>query len=73
MDYIKSLSEIVSENMGKEITLTEQTTFDDLGFDSLDKVELLMAVEYKFGFTFPDDVMANNVAELIEVIKKSAK
>lgn len=73
MDYIKTLSEIVSENMGKDITLTEATTFDDLGFDSLDKVELLMAIEDKFGFTFPDDVAANNVSELIDIIKKNAK
>ena len=73
MDYIKTLSEIVSENMGKDIALTEATTFDDLGFDSLDKVELLMAIEDKFGFTFPDDVAANNVSELIDIIKKNAK
>lgn len=28
---------------------------DDLGADSLDQVELIMAMEEKFGFSIPDD------------------
>ena len=36
-----------------EITL--DATFDELGFDDLDSVELVMAVEKEFGIAVPDE------------------
>jgi acyl carrier protein len=33
-------------------------SFIDLGFDSLDKIELLFAVEERFGVSIPDDIAA---------------
>ncbi len=42
-------------NVNKE-TITEQSKFiDDLGADSLDAVEIVMAVEEEFGIEIPDD------------------
>ncbi len=70
MDIIKKLEEIVSEYKGEQITLRPDTTFDDLGFDSLDKVELLMKIEEEFNFQFPDDIQVGAVGELEAIIKK---
>ena len=47
----EKLSELISEKFGVEPdTITMETTFeDDLGADSLDIVELSMALEEEFG------------------------
>ena len=70
MDILKKLQEIVCEYRNEKIELKPETTFDDLGFDSLDKVELLMKLEEEFNFQFPDDVQVSGVQELVDIIKK---
>lgn len=49
----EKLSELISEQFGVEAdTISMETTFeDDLGADSLDIVELSMALEEEFGVT----------------------
>lgn len=60
MDNIEErVKRIISEQLGiteSEIRL-EQSLMDDLGADSLDEVELLMAIEDEFAFAsgIPDD------------------
>lgn len=73
MDLLKKLQDIVSEYRGEQIELKPETTFDDLGFDSLDKVELLMKLEDEFSFQFPDDIQVNSVRELIDILKEHVK
>lgn len=70
MDILKKLQDIVCEYRGEQIELKPETTFDELGFDSLDKVELLMKLEEEFDFQFPDDVQVTGVKELIDIIAK---
>jgi len=52
-----TLKDIVSEQLGvPPEKVTEEASFqDDLGADSLDLVELIMAVEEKFGVEIADD------------------
>ncbi len=73
MDILKKLQDIVCEYRGEQLELKPETTFDDLGFDSLDKVELLMKLEDEFSFQFPDDIQVNAVGELIDVLKEHVK
>ena len=68
METLKTLQEIVSEYKGEAVELTAETTFADLGFDSLDQVELVMQVEDKFGITLGDDLVVTNVGELVAKI-----
>lgn len=51
------VKKIVVEHLGVESDkVTEQASFiDDLGADSLDIVELVMAFEEEFGVEIPDD------------------
>lgn len=48
---------IVAEQLGvKEEEVTDNASFiDDLGADSLDTVELVMALEEEFGIEIPDE------------------
>lgn len=57
MSVEKRLKEIVAENLGvNEDEIKADSHFiDDLGADSLDTVELVMAFEEEFGIEIPDD------------------
>jgi len=48
--------DVVSEQLSipKE-KITRETTFNDLGADSLDVVEMVMQLEEEFDITIPDD------------------
>ncbi len=56
-DISERVKKIVVEHLGVEPDkVTEQASFiDDLGADSLDTVELVMAFEEEFGCEIPDD------------------
>ena len=60
------IKKIVVEHLGVDADkVTEESSFiDDLGADSLDIVELVMAFEEEFGVEIPDDA-----AEKIATVK----
>lgn len=66
----EKVKKIVVENLGvEESKVTESSSFvEDLGADSLDQVELVMAFEEEFGIEIPDDV-----AETITTVKKAVE
>ena len=73
-DKIKS---IIVEQLGvDEEEVTEDASFvDDLGADSLDAVELVMALEEEFGLEIPDEdaEKITRVKEAIEYIDTHSK
>ncbi len=72
---------IVVEQLGvKEEEITSQASFvDDLGADSLDTVELVMALEEEFGTEIPDEdaekivTVKNAVEYIMQRMDKEAK
>ncbi|HIB35504.1 MAG TPA: acyl carrier protein [Dehalococcoidia bacterium] len=60
-DTIEKVQAIVVEHLGIDSEkVTESASFiDDLGADSLDTVELVMAFEEEFGIEIPDDAAEN--------------
>jgi acyl carrier protein len=68
------VKKIVVEHLGvEEAKVTETASFiDDLGADSLDTVELVMAFEEAFGVEIPDDAAEKitTVKDAIEFIEK---
>lgn len=67
-DIAERVKKIVVEHLGvEESKVTENASFiDDLGADSLDTVELVMAFEEEFGCEIPDDA-----AEKIVTVKNA--
>ena len=56
-DVGATVKKIVADHLGvDEAKVTDEASFiDDLGADSLDTVELVMAFEEEFGCEIPDD------------------
>jgi acyl carrier protein len=75
-DIADRVKKIVIEHLGVEAEkVTEAAHFiDDLGADSLDTVELVMAFEEEFGCEIPDDAAEKilTVKDAIEYIKEHA-
>lgn len=71
------VKKIVIEHLGveEEKVTTEASFIDDLGADSLDIVELVMAFEEEFGVEIPDDAAEkiSTVNDAIEYINKNAE
>jgi acyl carrier protein len=72
-DISERVKKIVVEHLGvEEAKVTEAASFvDDLGADSLDTVELVMAFEEEFGCEIPDDAAEKilTVKDAIEYIQ----
>ena len=70
------VKKIVVEHLGVEAEkVTEEASFiDDLGADSLDIVELVMAFEEEFGVEIPDDAAESivTVGYAVKFIKEKA-
>lgn len=63
-DTAERVKKIVVEQLGVEAEKVVPTAsfIDDLGADSLDTVELVMAFEEEFGVEIPDDDAAEKIA-----------
>jgi acyl carrier protein len=68
-DIAERVKKIVVEHLGVDAEkVTEKANFiDDLGADSLDTVELVMAFEEEFGVEIPDDA-AEKIATVGDAI-----
>ncbi len=76
-DVADRVKKIVLEHLGvDEAKVTENASFiDDLGADSLDTVELVMAFEEEFGVEIPDDAAEKilTIKNAIDFISENAK
>lgn len=74
-DIAERVKKIVVDHLGvDESKVTEGASFiDDLGADSLDTVELVMAFEEEFGVEIPDDAAEKivSVKDAIDYIQKN--
>ena len=71
------VKDIIVEQLGvKPEQVTPEAKFiEDLGADSLDTVELVMALEEEFGNEIPDEQAENlqSVSDVIKYVEESAK
>ena len=74
-DVSSKVKKIVADHLGiDEAKVTDESSFiDDLGADSLDTVELVMAFEEEFSIEIPDEIAEKitTIKDAIEHIEKS--
>lgn len=74
---LKKVRELLADQLNKPIEkITENTRFiEDLGVDSLDMIEMLMALEEEFSISVPNDKVeklktVKDIVGFIESVKK---
>ncbi|MFN3976595.1 MAG: acyl carrier protein [Aquificaceae bacterium] len=77
MDLEQRIKEIIADQLGVEVDkLNPSAKFvEDLGADSLDVVELIMAFEEEFGIEIPDEdaEKIRTVGDVIDYLKEKVK
>ncbi|OIO39354.1 MAG: acyl carrier protein [Candidatus Omnitrophica bacterium CG07_land_8_20_14_0_80_50_8] len=75
-EVTQKVRSIIAEQLGVKIEeVTDSASFvDDLGADSLDTVELVMALEEEFGIEIPDEdaEKMTNVGEAVRYVEEKA-
>ncbi len=75
-EIFERVKEIIIEQLGvADTAVTMEASFiDDLGADSLDIVELIMAIEEEFNIEIPDESAEKvvTVGDVVEYIKENA-
>jgi len=64
------MAEIIAEHVGCDVsTITEGTTFEELGVDSLDTVEMVMRLEEELGVELELEGKLETVGELAKFVE----
>lgn len=71
METLAKLKEILSECKGEELDVNMDTTFDELDFDSLDKVDIVMQIEEAYDISLGDNMALSTVGELVKKIDEA--
>ena len=71
MDIRLKLSEVFASK-SPNAKLEDETKLEDLGLDSLDKIELLYAIEESFGIEFENEEMQSfiTIGDIVKSIEK---
>lgn len=74
MDVFEKVKAIVVDQLGAdEEEITQATTFQQLNADSLDIVELVMALEEEFNLDIADEEVENiqSVGDIVKYVKEN--
>jgi len=70
---LEKITQVLRDYKGDDnIEVTESTTFESLGLDSLDTVQLVMDLEEAFEVSIEMDRSITNVAGLMKVIESAS-
>lgn len=70
MQISEQLIELLAEHTGKPAAdITTDTSFESLGIDSLDTVELVMNLEEKLNVELELDEKVNTVGEMVAILE----
>lgn len=73
MNTFEKVCRIISDqlSMSSDIEFSEDTTWEEINADSLDLVEIVMAIEDEFGIAVPDEAVSEmrNMGDLVAFIQ----
>jgi len=64
---------LIADNQRKDVSLvTVESSFEELGIDSMDAVNIVFAIENEFNVNVPDEEMKNirSVRDIVEGVQK---
>lgn len=72
--YFEAIAKVIADRMGRDISeIKPESTFAELGIDSLDTVELLMSLEDEIGTEIELDQKVTTVGELDRFIQSKTQ
>jgi acyl carrier protein len=72
-DLTDRVLRIIADNQRKDVSLvTTDSSFEELGIDSMDAVNIVFALENEFNINVPDEEMKNirSVRDIVEGVHK---
>ena len=70
----EEIREVVCEQLGvDESEVKLETTFEELGADSLDLFQVVIEIEEKFGIQLEDAESIKSIKEAVEYVEKNKK
>ena len=75
-DMVETLQAAIKKELGRDLgDLTPDTTFEELALDSLDVVQVIMAIEEAFEIEIEDDDVdgLKTVGQLLDYIEEKTK
>lgn len=70
----ETIAKLISDRTDKPVEeITLESTFEDLGIDSLDSVELVMELENELGIEIELDKKVETVGDLVEFVESLKK
>lgn len=68
----EEIREVVCEQLGvDESEVTLETTFEDLGADSLDLFQVVIEIEEKFGIQLEDAESIKSIKDAVDYVEKN--
>ena len=74
-DLTQRVLRIIADNQRKDVSLVKiESSFEELGIDSMDAVNIVFALENEFNIHVPDEEMKNirSVRDIVEGVEKLA-
>ncbi|MEG1001986.1 acyl carrier protein [Clostridium sp.] len=70
----EQIREVVCEQLGvEESEVKLETTFEDLGADSLDLFQVVIEIEEKFGIQLEDAESIKSIKDAVDYVEKNKK
>jgi acyl carrier protein len=72
-DVTQRVLRIIADNQRKDVSLvTTESSFEELGIDSMDAVNIVFALENEFNINVPDEEMKNirSVRDIVDGVHK---
>ena len=71
MDIYAKLTEVLADHTGRDASeFTRDTTFESLGIDSLETVEMVMELEEELGVELELEEKVATIGELVKFVEK---
>ncbi len=73
-EIFDKIAEVVADVLGVDVAdISDETTFDDLDADSLERLQLVTAIEDEFDLEIDDETLLslNSVADAVDAIENA--
>ena len=73
-EIFDKIAEIAADELGVDVAdISDETTFDDLDADSLERLQLVTAIEDEFDLEIDDETLLslNSVADAVDAIENA--